>query len=56
MGGGRGLHSSTLQLNFSALCVTGGAVRGCLGGVQEVWGGIKGCLGYVLCEKRLKLT
>jgi hypothetical protein len=30
---GRGLHSSTLQLNVSAFCVTGGASRGCFGGV-----------------------
>jgi len=30
---GRGSHSSTLQLNLSAFCVTGGAVRGCSGGV-----------------------
>jgi hypothetical protein len=30
---GRGLHSSTLPLNLSAFCVTGGAVRGCFGGV-----------------------
>jgi len=30
---GRGLHSSTLQLNLSAFCVTGGAFRGCFGGV-----------------------
>ena len=30
---GRGLHSSTLQLNLSTFCVTGGAVRGCFGGV-----------------------
>jgi hypothetical protein len=29
----RGLHSSTLQLNLSASCVTGGALRGCFGGV-----------------------
>ena len=28
---GRGLHSSTLQLNLSAFCVTGGADRGCFG-------------------------
>ena len=28
---GRGLHSSTSQLNLSAFCVTGGAVRGCFG-------------------------
>jgi DnaJ-class molecular chaperone len=32
-GGGRGLHSSTVQLNSSAFWVTGGAVRGCFGGV-----------------------
>jgi hypothetical protein len=32
---GRGLHSSTLQLNLSAFCVTWGAVKGCFGGV---WG------------------
>jgi len=31
--GPRGLHSSTLQLNLSAFCVTGGAVRSCFGGV-----------------------
>jgi hypothetical protein len=30
---GRGLHSSTLKLNLSAFCVTGGAVRGCFEGV-----------------------
>ena len=31
--GGRGSHSSTLQNNLSAFYVTGGAVRGCFGGV-----------------------
>ena len=30
---GRGLHSSTCQLNVSAFCGIGGAFRGCLGGV-----------------------
>jgi len=30
---GRGLHSSTFQLNLSAFSETGGAVRGCFGGV-----------------------
>jgi len=30
---GRGLHSSTVRLNVSAFCGTGGALRGCLGGV-----------------------
>jgi hypothetical protein len=28
---GRGLHSSTFQLNLSAVCGIGGATRGCLG-------------------------
>jgi len=31
--GGRGLHSSTFQLNVSALCCIGGVFRGCVGGV-----------------------
>jgi len=31
--GGRGLHSSTSRLNVSAHCGTGGANRGCVGGV-----------------------
>jgi len=30
---GRSLHSSTFQLNLSALRDIGGALRGCLGGV-----------------------
>jgi len=30
---GRGLHSSTSQLNVSASCGIGGAFRGCLGSV-----------------------
>jgi len=37
----RGLHSSTVQLNFSAFCVTGGAIRGCSGGVLGVAGGFR---------------
>jgi len=37
---GRALHSSTLQLNLSAFCVTGGAGRGCFGDVQGVVGGV----------------
>ena len=36
---GRGLHSSTFRLNVSALCGVGGAIRDCLGGVEEVSGG-----------------
>ena len=31
---GRGLHSSTLQLNLGAFCVTGGAVQGLFGGFR----------------------
>ena len=53
---GRGLHSSTSQLNLSAFRGIGGALRGCVRGVQEVSGGIRGYLGYVLCQKRLKLS
>ena len=53
---GRGLHSPTFQLNLSALCGIGGASRGCLGGVREVSGGIKGCLRCILCQKRLRLS
>jgi hypothetical protein len=31
--GRQGLTLSTLQLNLGAFCVSGGAVRGCFGGV-----------------------
>jgi len=50
-GGGRGLHSSTFQLIVSAVCVIGGALRGCLGAVQGVSGGIRGCAGCVLVSE-----
>ena len=33
MAAGRGLHSSTSQLNVNAVYGIGGAFRGCLGGV-----------------------
>ena len=46
---GRGLHSSTFRLNVSALCEIGGAFRACLGDS-------KGCIGYVVCQKRHKLS
>ena len=39
---GRGLYSSTFRLNLSAFCGIGGAFRGCLGGVYEVSGCIRG--------------
>ena len=38
---GRGLLSSTFQLNVSAFCAIGDAFSGCLGGVQWVSGGIR---------------
>jgi len=34
--GGRGLHSSTFQLNASAFCGIGAAFRRCLGVFREV--------------------
>ena len=37
---GRGLHSSTSQLNLSALYGTGGARRGCVARVGGVLGGV----------------
>jgi hypothetical protein len=54
--GGRGLHSSTFRLNVSAFCGMGGAFRGCLGGEWEVLGVRCGCLGCILCQKRLGLS
>jgi len=53
---GRNLHSSTCWLNLSAFCGTGAACGGCLGGVQVMLGDIRGCLGFILCQKRLKLS
>ena len=40
------LHSSTFQLNLSALYGIGGARRGC---AARVGGGVRGCLGCVWC-------
>jgi len=37
---GRGLHSSTFQLNLSALYGIGGALRGCAARVKGVLGGV----------------
>jgi len=39
---GRGLHSSTFQLNVSVCCEIGGASMGCVGGVWEVFRGYYG--------------
>jgi len=37
---GMGLHSSTFQLNLSALCWIGGAHRGCVARVKRLIGGV----------------
>jgi len=34
----------------------GWVCRGCLRGVREVFEGIRGCSGYILCQKRLRLS
>jgi len=39
---GRGLQSSTFQLNLSALYVTGGARRGYVARIKGVFGGVWG--------------
>ena len=39
-GGGRGLHSSTSQLNLSVFNRIGGARRGCVARVRGVLGGV----------------
>jgi hypothetical protein len=52
---GRGLHSSTVQLNLSALYGIRGARRGCVSRAQGVFGCL-GCVGCILCQKRLKLS
>ena len=48
----RGLHSSTFRLNVSAFCGIGGVSRGCLEGVWEVMGVIRGCLGLFCVRNR----
>jgi hypothetical protein len=53
---GRGLHSFTSQLNLSAFCMTGGALRDCFGCVQGVVRNIRGVRAVLLCQKRLKLS
>jgi hypothetical protein len=48
---GRGLPTSTFRLNVSAFCGIGGACGSCLGSVEEVPEGIRGCVGvYVVSE------
>ena len=52
----RGLHSFTFQLNVSAFCGIKGSFRGSSGGGLKVLGGIMGCVGCILCQKRLRLS
>ena len=47
----RGLHSSAFRLNKSAFGGIGGAFRGHLGGVQEVSGAIRECVGGVFVSE-----
>ena len=51
-----GAYTHILQLNLRAFCVTGGAVRGCRGGVLGVVGDIRRVQGELLFQKRLKLS
>jgi len=53
---GRGLHSSTFELNVSALYGTGGVFRGHSGGVYEVSGGVGGTLGCVFLSETAQVV
>jgi len=61
---GRGLHSSTFQLNVSAFCGIGVAWRVCLGVIMRVIfrrcrgdvGGSWGCTGCISCQIRLRFS
>jgi len=53
---GRGLHSSSFQLNVSASCGIEGASMGYSDGDYGVLGGIRGCFGCIVCQKRLRLS
>jgi cullin 1 len=53
---GRGLHSSTFRLNFSAFCGTGvhsGFVEAVFRRCEGVLRSIRGCSRCFLCHKRL---
>jgi len=52
----RGLHSSTFQLNLSALYGIGGARGDCLARIKGVSGGAWGVKGVFVCQIRLKLS
>jgi len=50
-----GLHSSTVQLNLSALYGIGGLLsRGCVARVKGVLGGVYGVQGVFVCQTLLK--
>jgi len=53
---GRGLHSSTFQLNLSALCGMLGARRGCVARDKGGLGGVYGVWGVLLCQARFKFS
>ena len=54
------LHQGLTLVRFSAqfkrFLWDRAAFRGCVGVVQEVSGGFRGVSGFVLCQKRLKLS
>jgi hypothetical protein len=52
----RGLHSSTFQLDLSALYGIGGARWDCVARIKGELGGVKGVKGVFLCQTRLKLS
>jgi len=53
---GRGLHSSTPQLNLSTFYGIGGARRGCVARVKGVLRGSKVVQGVFVRQTRLKLS
>jgi hypothetical protein len=55
-GAGRGLLSSTCQLNLSALYGIRGARRGCVARGKGVLGGVEDAYGVILCQTRLKFS
>ena len=56
---GKGLHSFTSWLNLSAFCGIGvhsGVIEEVFRRCQGVLRSISGCLGCILCQKRLRLS
>jgi len=54
--GGRASPPSTFRLNVITFCGIGIPFRGCLQGIWAMLGGIRGCLRYILCQKRLRFS